>query len=67
MKKEDLPQDPGALDKFTREVCYVKNSNGKYDPSSPQRYRSMRRTAIGFVYNIVIIGNLEINQFNPDE
>ena len=31
MKKEDLPQDPGALDKFTREVCYVKNSNGKYE------------------------------------
>ncbi len=31
MKKEDLPQDPGALDKFTREVCYVKNDNGKYE------------------------------------
>jgi len=26
-----LPQDPGALDKFTREVCYVKNDNGKYE------------------------------------
>ena len=31
MKKEDLPQDPGALDKFTREVCYVKNDDGKYE------------------------------------
>jgi galactokinase/mevalonate kinase-like predicted kinase len=31
MKKEDLPQDPGALDKFTREVCYVKNESGKYE------------------------------------
>lgn len=31
MKKEDLPQDPGALDKFTREVCYVKNDQGKYE------------------------------------
>ncbi len=31
MKKEDLPQDPGALDTFTREVCYVKNDNGKYE------------------------------------
>ncbi|MCF2500495.1 hypothetical protein [Dyadobacter chenhuakuii] len=31
MKKEDLPQDPGALDKFTREVCYVKNQDGKYE------------------------------------
>ena len=31
MKKEDLPQDPGALEKFTREVCYVKNADGKYE------------------------------------
>lgn len=31
MNKEDLPQDPGALDKFTREVCYVKNQDGKYE------------------------------------
>lgn len=31
MKKEDLPQDPGALDNFTREVCYVKNKDGKYE------------------------------------
>ncbi|CAG4994860.1 hypothetical protein DYBT9275_01483 [Dyadobacter sp. CECT 9275] len=31
MKKEDLPQDPGALDHFTREVCYVKNEEGKYE------------------------------------
>ena len=31
MKKQDLPQDPGALDKFTREVCYVKNEDGKYE------------------------------------
>jgi hypothetical protein len=31
MKKEDLPQDPGALDQFTREVCYVKNDDGKYE------------------------------------
>lgn len=31
MKKEDLPQDPGALDQFTREVVYVKNEEGKYE------------------------------------
>lgn len=31
MKKEELPQDPGALDNFTREVCYVKNDDGKYE------------------------------------
>lgn len=30
MKKEDLPQDPSALAGVTREVCYVKDANGKY-------------------------------------
>ena len=30
MKKEDLPQDSSALAGITREVCYVKDSNGKY-------------------------------------
>jgi len=31
MKKEDLPQDPGALSRYTRELCYVKNDQGKYE------------------------------------
>ncbi len=30
MKKEDLPQDPSALVGVTREVCYVKDKDGKY-------------------------------------
>ena len=30
MKKEDLPQDKSALEKVTRELLYVKNSDGKY-------------------------------------
>jgi hypothetical protein len=30
MKKEELPQDKSALEKFTREVCYVKGEDGKY-------------------------------------
>lgn len=30
MKKEDLPQDSSALAGVTREVCYVKDSAGKY-------------------------------------
>ncbi len=30
MKKEDLPQDSSALVGVTREVCYVKDANGKY-------------------------------------
>ncbi len=31
MKKNELPQDKSALENFTREVCYVKNQEGKYE------------------------------------
>lgn len=31
MKKNELPQDKSALDNFTREVCYIKNKDGKYE------------------------------------
>ncbi len=30
MKKEELPQDDSALEQMTRELCYVKNEDGKY-------------------------------------
>lgn len=30
MKSKDIPQDPSALDKFTREVCYAVGEDGKY-------------------------------------
>jgi hypothetical protein len=30
MKKEEVPQDPGALGRVTKEVCYATDSNGKY-------------------------------------
>ncbi len=30
MKAKDIPQDPGALDKFTKEVCYAVNESGEY-------------------------------------
>ena len=30
MKKENIPQDPGHLDKFTKEVCYAVDSAGNY-------------------------------------
>lgn len=30
MKKEEVPQDPGALGKVTREVCYATDKDGKY-------------------------------------
>lgn len=31
MEKKNLPQDPSALKSLTRELCYVKNSDGKYE------------------------------------
>jgi hypothetical protein len=31
MKKKDLPQDPSALNNFTKEVCYVVNGDGEYE------------------------------------
>ena len=30
MKKEDIPQDPSALNKLTKEVVYAVDSTGKY-------------------------------------
>lgn len=33
MKKDKLPQDPSALNKLTREVCYVKDDGSKYEQS----------------------------------
>jgi len=31
MEKHELPQDESPLKDFTREVCYVKNEDGKYE------------------------------------
>jgi hypothetical protein len=30
MKKEDIPQDPGALNRHTKELCYAVDSSGNY-------------------------------------
>lgn len=30
MKKEEIPQDKSALNNYTRDMLYVKNSDGKY-------------------------------------
>jgi hypothetical protein len=30
MEKKDIPQDPSPLDKFTKEVCYAVDEQGKY-------------------------------------
>ena len=31
MKKKDLPQDKSALENLTKELCYVKNDDNKYE------------------------------------
>lgn len=31
MKKEETPQDKGALENVTRDVCYVKNEKNEYE------------------------------------
>lgn len=30
MKKDEIPQDPSGLDKFTKEVCYAIDESGNY-------------------------------------
>jgi len=30
MKKDEIPQDPSGLDKFTKEVCYAVDESGNY-------------------------------------
>jgi hypothetical protein len=30
MNKNEIPQDPSALDKFTKEVCYAVDEKGNY-------------------------------------
>ena len=30
MKKDEIPQDPSPLDKFTKEVCYAVDEKGEY-------------------------------------
>ena len=30
MKKNELPQDPSVLDKFTKDLCYVVDESGNY-------------------------------------
>lgn len=31
MDKKEVPQDKSALENYTRELCYAKNSEGKYE------------------------------------
>ena len=34
MQKNEVPQDPSALDKFTKDICYAVDENGNYVTTS---------------------------------
>lgn len=42
MKKSQVPQDKSALENFTREVCYVKNDEGKYETDLSQGWETKK-------------------------
>jgi len=49
MKKEDIPQDPSSLDKFTKEVCYAVDNTGKYTTDLSRGWE-VKATALGITW-----------------
>ena len=49
MKKKDIPQDPGALDKLTKEVCYAVDESGNY-VTELSRGWEIKATALGVTW-----------------
>lgn len=42
MKKSEVPQDESALRDFTREVCYVKDEEGKYNTALSEGWETKK-------------------------
>lgn len=42
MKKTEVPQDESALRNFTREVCYVKDEEGKYNTALSEGWETKK-------------------------
>jgi hypothetical protein len=42
MKKTEVPQDDSALRNFTREVCYVKDEDGKYNTALSEGWETKK-------------------------
>jgi hypothetical protein len=49
MKKKDIPQDPGALDKLTKEVCYAVDESGNYITELSRGWE-VKATALGVTW-----------------
>src|ERR1017187_2684813 len=49
MKKKDIPQDPGPLDKLTKEVCYAVDESGNY-VTELSRGWEIKATALGVTW-----------------
>ncbi|MES2810426.1 MAG: hypothetical protein V4619_17460 [Bacteroidota bacterium] len=52
MKKEDVPQDLGALGKITKEVCYATDASGKYTTQLSNGW-DVKATALDTAWNDV--------------
>lgn len=52
MKKEDVPQDLGALGKITKEVCYATDASGKYTTQLSNGW-DVKSTALDTAWNDV--------------
>jgi len=49
MKKEEIPQDPSPLDKFTKEVCYAVDESGKYEAGLSRGWQ-VKADALGITW-----------------
>jgi len=49
MKKDEIPQDPSPLDKFTKEVCYAVDENGEYTTALSRGWQ-VKADALGITW-----------------
>jgi len=52
MKKNEIPHDPGALSKITKEVCYAVDDSGKYTTELSEGWE-VKATALDVAWNDV--------------
>ncbi len=52
MKKDEIPQDPSPLDKFTKEVCYAVNEKGEYETALSRGWQ-VKADALGITWEEV--------------
>jgi hypothetical protein len=50
MQKKDIPQDPSGLDKFTKDICYAVDENGKYTTAQSRGW-DVNATALDITWN----------------